>query len=369
MILRGSVDSLTATGAQGWIFTGGLDGPVVVQALLNGGIIGEATADIARPDLAAAGFGDGRCGFAIEFYDAMEATKLPFIVLRPIGTDIDLPRTSLSGFGDFFRCLHARRPGSGHHRSVFGGLWTDRTDAARLLAGRIAAGATPADLEPTLRGFIDEGFAVLRSALAPVGISPAEAALMESLDAGRPLDPRTDYAARRLLETLPGIVFRDVPLRILRGLLDDHPTAYRAEITRGTDARFTQPSSAEALSSPAECVLVLACAGEDGLLLDVVRNSHALPEFTPDGRSRWLTQAEAGVEVAAQQAMAVDTVELGPRDIAIIAAGTLHRIRTTETSAGLSVWCAPMRVTPDAFVSGTAGSFTVRHHSGARLTV
>lgn len=369
MIMRGSVDSLTASGAQGWIFTGGFGEQVVVQALLNGNIVGEATADIERPDLAAAGFGDGRCGFAIQFYEAVETAKLPFIAVRPVGTDIDLPRTSLSGFSDFFRNLHARRPGSGHHRSVFGGLWTDRADAARLLAGRIAAGATPADLEPTLRAFINDGFVVLRSALAPVGFSPAEATLVDSLDAGRPLDPRADHAARRLLETLPGVVFRDVPLRTLRGLLDDNPTAYRAEIARGGDARFTQPSAAETLSSPAECVLVLACAGEDGLLLDIVRDSHALPEFTPAGRSRWLADGAAGVELAALQGMAVDTVELGPRDIAIIGAGTLYRIRTPETSAGLSVWCAPMRVTPDAFVTGTVGTFTVRHHSGARLTV
>jgi hypothetical protein len=369
MIMRGSVDSLTATGAQGWIFTGGMGEDVVVQALLNGNIVGEATADIARPDLAAAGFGDGRCGFAIEFYDAVEAAKLPFVAIRPVGTDVDLPRTSLTGFGDFFRTLHTRRPGSGHHRSVFGGLWTDRADAARLLAGRVAAGATPADLEPTLRAFIDDGYAVLRSALAPVGFSAAEATLVDSLEAGRPLDPRAEYAARRLLEALPGIVFRDVPLRTLRGLLDDNPTAYRAEIARGDEARFTQPSAAEALSSPAECVMVLTCAGEDGLLLDIVRGSHALPEFTPDGRSRWLADGAAGIELAALQGMAVETVEVGPRDIAIVAAGTLYRIRTPDTAAGLSVWCSPARVTPDAFITGTVGTFTVRHHSGAKLTV
>ena len=55
MSLRGSVDSLDVEGASGWIFDTDGGRTVVVQAMLDGRVIGEAPAELPRPDLAAAG--------------------------------------------------------------------------------------------------------------------------------------------------------------------------------------------------------------------------------------------------------------------------------------------------------------------------
>lgn len=370
MSLRGSVDSLDAEGASGWIFDEDRGRPVVVQAMLDGRVIGEAPAEQPRPDLATAGLGDGRCGFRIAFYDAVDPALLPFIAVRPQGGDVELPRTNLTGFGEYFRALHARFPGAGRHRSVFGGLWTDRTDAARLLPGRVASGATPADLAPALRSLVGEGYVVLKSALAPTGFAAAELALVDSLEAGRPLDPRGEHAARRLLEALPGVVFRDVALRALRAVLDDNPVIYRAALSRGNGASFAQPSTVDALPSPAECVAVVACAGPGPATVDVVRGSHELPEFTSDGRSRWMIAGSgAGVEIAVSHALSVQHVEIGPLDLMLVGPGTLHRIRAPEDTTAVTACCAPSRLSPLRFISGEAGTFTVRHHSGAILAV
>lgn len=370
MSLRGSVDSLDVEGASGWIFDGDRGHPVVVQAMLDGRVIGEAPAEIPRPDLASAGLGDGRCGFHIAFYDAVDPALLPFVAVRPQGGDVELPRTNLTGFGEYFRALHTRFPGAGRHRSVFGGLWTDRTDATRLLAGRVASGATPADLAPSLRALIGEGYVVLKSALAPTGFGAAELALVDSLEAGRPLDPRSEHAARRLLEALPGVVFRDVALRALRAALDDNPVIYRAELSRGNATSFSQPSTADALPSPAECIAMVACAGDGPALIDLVRGSHQLPEFTSDGRSRWLVAGTgAGVELAMSHALSVEHVEIGPLDLVLVGPGTLYRLRAPEGTAAVTACCAPSRLSPSRFIAGEAGTFTVRHHSGAILAV
>ena len=370
MSLRGSVDHLSADGASGWIFDTVEGRPLVVQALLDGRIVGEALAELYRADLAAAGLGDGRCGFEIVFSTPVEPTALPFLAIKPQGGDVELPRTNLTGFGDYFRSLFAHAPGAGRPRSVFGGLWTDRTDAARLLQGRVASGATPAELAAPLRTLIFEGYALLRGALAPAGFGPAELDLLDSLEAGPPLDPEADGAARRLLEGLPAMLFRDAVVRVARAALDDNPVAYRTVLSRGRAGSFGQPSAAEALTSPAECLALVTCAGSGPVLLDVIRGSHELPEFTRAGQSRWLTAgAGAGIELALGEALSVAQVEIGPQDVALIGPGTLYRLRTPDGATGLTTWCAPARVSPVAILAAGAGTFSVRHGSGAMVRV
>lgn len=370
MSIRGSIDHIARDGATGWVFAPEARDALTVQALLDGRIIGEGTAEQERPDLAAAGFGDGRCGFEIRFYDEIEPTLLPFVSVRPRGSDVELPRHSPTGFGEFFRALYARHPGAGRHRSVFGGLWTDRTDALRMLAGRVGTGATPADMQGMLRPLINEGYVVLRSALAPTGFAAPELALIESLEANLPLDPRAEQAARRLLEALPGVIFRETPLKVMRAAMEDNPLAYRAMLCRGEEGSFSQPSTAEGLPSPAECLGIVACTGEEGITLDVIRNSHTLPEFTADGRSRWLAAGAAvGVELAVQHGLSVDMIPVGPHDLVILSPGLLHRVRAGGEATGLQVWCAPARVSPLRFLTGQAGTFTVRHFSGAALVI
>ncbi|MBL6082703.1 hypothetical protein JMJ56_32615 [Belnapia sp. T18] len=370
MSYRGSVDSLSVEGSAGWIFDGVTGEPVVVQAIYNGRIIGETLADRHRHDLAAAGLGDGRCGFEMNFSETVDPILLPFVAVKPRGGDVELPRTNFTSFADYFRVLHARSPGAGRHRSVFGGLWTDRTDAQRVLQGRVASGATPADLATALKALILDGSMMLKSVLAPVGFSPNELALINLLDADLPIDPQADTNARRLLEAMPGLVFRDTALRAMRAVLDDNPLAYRVVLSRGPVGAFRQPSAMERLTSPAETVALVACAGSEPVLVDVVRDSHQLPEFTVSGESRWTSaDAAAGIELAVGHALSVETVEVGPMDLLMVGPGTLYRLRAPEGSTAVTTLCAPARVSPVNFVAGRGGALALRHFSGAMLMV
>lgn len=370
MSIRGSIDSLTTKRANGWAFSPSEKGPTVVQAMLFGRIIGEAVADEHRPDLAAAGIGDGRSGFGIAFYEPVDPSLLPMVSVRPQGGDVELPRTDLTGFPEFFRAMQARFPAAGRSRSVFGGLWTDRTDAISVLTGRIASGATLPDLEEPLRRLINDGYVVLRNALAAGGLTTGDAALIDALPAEQPLDGAGDPATRRVLESLPGVLFRPLSLALLRAALDDHPVAYRASVVRGAAGIFSQPSNGDSLPSPAECLLAVVASRHDGAQIDVVRGSHALPEFTAEGRSRWIARdAAAAVEVAIANGAAVDTADIGPNDVAIVGPGTIHRSRGVGDSAAVNVWCAPSRQIPLRVLTRGEGPLQVRHSSGAGLII
>jgi hypothetical protein len=361
--IRGSIDSLTPEGAVGWAFEGRSGEQLVMQALCSGRIIGEAVADRFRHDLAEAGFGDGHCGFELTFYEALDPALLPFVSVKPRGGDVELPRYAAAGFADFFRSLHARHPAAGRHRSVFGGLWTDRTDARRLLGGRIAAGTAPADLASTLGALIEGGHAVLRNVLPPAG--EAASAHLAAVAPGQPI--LAEGEGRAALAALADLLFREATLRPLRAMLDDQPVCTRIVPTRGIENAFQQPSTAEALPSPAECLLLVAAIGGE-LTLDIVRDSHALPEFTTDGRSRWIaTSPEAALDLALAQGLSIEQVELSPTDLAIVGPGTLHRLRAEGAGTGLRAWVLPRRVTPARFLAGTAGTFSLRHPTGAML--
>jgi hypothetical protein len=364
MSMQGSVDLITTQGAVGWIFSRLAEEPILVQARLQGRIIGEARAERLRPDLAAAGLGDGHHGFEIIFVDEVDPALLPGVSVHPAGGDVVLPRTNLTGLQDFLAGVTSRFPAAGRHRSVHGGLWADRTDAARLLRGRIAAGATPAALLDPLRSFIEDG-AVMLGGLPARGLSTDVAALPTD----QPLAPATSEPAREMLEELAELLFQPAPLGLLRALLDDNPVVSRVVLTRGEDGRFDQPSTAEDLPSPGECVLAVIPLGAGaGCLLDVVRGSHALAEFNAAGQSRWTTPGAAAVLALAAGA-SVDSLRIGPGEIAVVSAGTLCRVQAEGEGAALLVWCIPTRQTTRRLLANGHRPFRVGHVSGAMVSV
>ncbi|MDO9708296.1 hypothetical protein [Paracraurococcus lichenis] len=367
MTIRGSIDALTPLDATGWCHDDRRSEPQLVQAMINGAVIGEAIADLSRPDLAAAGLGDGRCGFRIEFGAAIDPAQLAFVVVKPDHGDVELPRTNLTGFVDAFRAMRARHPGVGWTRSLFGGLWTDRVDARRRLAGRVAIGAVSPQAAGPLGRYIEAGHVVLRDALAPVGLDARTEEAVARLPAGA-LSPRGSLDAADVLTALPGVLFRDAALGLLRGAFDDNPLVCRAELARGT-TDFAQPSTAEPLPSPTECAAIVMGIGEGRLMLDVVRDSHALPEFTTDGVSRWLAGGVATLALATATAASLDTELLGMTDMAVIAPGTLYRLRVPAGMTAVVALATPNRQTPLRFLTGEFGDFTLRHPSGAVLSL
>jgi hypothetical protein len=111
MSIRGSLDVITPTGVTGWAYAPE-ERFVTVQALLGHQVIGEAVANLHRADLAGAGIGDGNCGYSITFYEKLDPLTLPFVSVKPEGGDVELPRVTVAGFGDFFGAVHRKRPPS-----------------------------------------------------------------------------------------------------------------------------------------------------------------------------------------------------------------------------------------------------------------
>lgn len=383
MTIRGSVDSLTADGAAGWAFGIGFAPGrfLVLQALLDGRVIGETTANQHRHDLAEAGLGDGRCGFTMAFYDApIDHQLLPFISIRPRGGDVELPRTSLTGVGEYFDTIHARFPAAGRQRSVFGGLWTDRTDAARLLGGRVEVGSTPPGVRGALQRIIGNGHAILRDVVLPIE-QEQDAVGQPSTSLSGVIDAFSNASSQTFLASVPGLIFQPAALSLLRAMMDDTPVVHRVVVSHGEDTAtsFAQPSAAERLPSPAESALIVAClpgTAGSSLQIEIIAGSHEFPEFTADGRSRWLpvppgSHSTPAVEIARRCDASIRMIEVGPQDLLILGPGTVYRLRAAgEQTSAMQAWCIPSRISPSRVLEQPdARTFVVRHPSGALLAV
>jgi hypothetical protein len=217
-MIRGSVDMITTKLVSGWIYSDGQKEPLAVEAVINDQVVGRAVANLPRPDLAAAGFGSGKCGFEIRFANEIDALFLPFVQVMLASTDLELRRWAGAGFRDFFRALYQRYPRAGRSASVLGGLWTDRTDSAALLKGRTDIGMLGRQEANNIARFIHDGVVTLD--------------MDTESDEESPNDDLTATVAKTLFNA-------DV-LRLLRGVLDDHPVAVRADMVDSDQEEFAQ---------------------------------------------------------------------------------------------------------------------------------
>ena len=315
-MIRGSLDVVTPTEARGWAFSSIPNEPLLVQAVLNQEIIGEALAENHRPDLAAAGLGDGNSGYIINFFRQIDPLYLPFISVKVNGGDAELPRAPQLGFVDFITSFHRATPSAGRHRSLLGGLWTDRTDASAVLRGKVQIGQVDGRMSAVLDQLINHGFAVLSLETAPY-----TGAWLASLQTAA-LELTQDEALAPLLRA----VFSDVPL------------VAQAEWVELGEAPLAQPSVRNASPSVAECLDIVVPL-DGGVKLDVVRESYKLPEFTPNGTSRW-SDPEARV-IDAHHFLDSYVVEVGT--VAIIGAGTIYAPRCKSETSAVRILTVPER--------------------------
>jgi hypothetical protein len=319
-MIRGSVDIVTSTEIYGWAFSPGKrTSPISVQAILNNEILGESEAGIHRPDLAAAGLGNGNAGYIIKLFRPIDPMYLPFIAVKVDGGDAELPRAPMQGFAEFFSSLYRAHSSAGRHRSVFGGLWTDRTDAAAMLRGKTAAGIIPSDVGAVPGALIVNGLALLEHG--------------ETLH-------EPEWRAE-LQDKILDFLEQDIVLAPLRAVLEDNPLVVEAFWVR-TEETFSQPSVQNPSPSPAECLQILLPFGE-GVSLDIVRDSFALPEFTPAGASRWIAGADC---VAAAGHGLVDRYDLAPGTAALVGPGTIFRVSCSPAAAALKFLVLPERARP-----------------------
>ena len=367
VMIKGAVDRLDSDSAVGWLYGSDYTAPPIVRAFLHHDMIGESVADAHRPDLEQVGFGDGRCGFEIRFTRSIDPSYLPFVTVKPNDVDLHLPIPS-SGIAyiDLINAVLAGYAGAGRSRSVLGGLWTDRMDAPQLLAGRVAVGTCAAELQPALQELIRSGHVLLHNALAPNGVSGRDIANFQVATSRR----REDEARLRgALSGIAGLLFRESVVRLLRAVFDDHPVIYRLDMVSGSDG-FAQASSFEELPSPGECVALYAGNPDGPVRIDVVRDSHEMAEFGPDGRSRWTGAGAAELaRFAVEAGLSIEPLELDPLDVATLRPGLVHRVVAEAEAPALRAILAPRRVTPTRFLSGDGSWSEAGHVSGARIRV
>jgi hypothetical protein len=366
-MISGSIDKLTPQGAVGWIYRADSETPAKIRAFLDNELIGETVADLYRPDLHQVGLGDGHCGFEMAFGRQLTESQLPFIKIKPEKIDLSLSLTDKSIYLDLLHAVLRHSAGAGRNRSVLGGLWTDRTDAAEVLAGRIAVGSCPAELQPMLQELIQNGFVVLPGALAPKGLQAKDAVALARLD--RRMTAEGEAELKELLDVMAKLLFRDSPVRLLRTVFDDHPVVYRLD--RVTDeAAFHQAAVVDALPSPAECMLLYVGAPGSAGRLEYIRDSHEMGEFGPQGFSRWTREGagELGC-LAEKQGLSLAEVEFSNLDLVLVSPGLVHRVVGSEDAPVLRGLAAPRRVTPTRFLSGLNGWTEATHVSGARVRV
>jgi hypothetical protein len=319
MSIRGSVDVVTAAEVRGWAFAPGGLQPVKVQAVLNNEILGEGVANIHRSDLAAAGLGDGNSGYAMKLFRPVDPLYFPFVTVKIDGGDIELPRAPMLGFAEFFAALHRNHPAAGRTRSVYGGLWIDRTDAAAVLRGKIGIGQLAEQAAGFVQSLIRSGFAILDLPATP-----------------QVADWRRDPAPSAL-----AIIEQPTMLSVLHAVLEDDPLLIATDWVGGAGLALAQPSVANPSPSPAEC-LALVVPFEDDVALDVARDSHLLPEFSASGVSRWVTGG-AALDVASANGL-LDRRALPPGTVALVGPGTLFRVQ--GAGAAIRLLCLPGRLTP-----------------------
>ncbi|MCB8878771.1 hypothetical protein ACELLULO517_00885 [Acidisoma cellulosilytica] len=365
-MISGSIDKLTPKGAVGWIYQANSESPSLLRAFLNGEVIGETVADLYRPDLHQVGLGDGHCGFEMSFGRALTESQLPFVKIKPEKIDLSLSLTEKTIYLDLLHALMRNAEGAGRTRSVLGGFWTDRTDAAQVLAGRIAVGSCPAELQPMLQELILNGYVVLPSVLAPKGLQAKDGTALVSIEQRA---KATVATIKDVLDSMAKLLFRDSTVRLMRNIFDDHPIIYRLDRLK-EETGFHQAASVEALPSPAESLLIYAAFPGASVRLDIIRDSHEMGEFGPAGFSRWTADGarELGA-MAEKQGLSIEEVEFNNLDLVIVGPGLVHRVVASEESAVLRALAVPRRVTPLKYLSGAQSWVEATHVSGAKVRV
>jgi hypothetical protein len=350
-MIRGSVDTVSSKRVTGWIYSDESKEPLTVEAQINDQVVGRAVANLLRPDLAEAGFGGGKCGFEIRFQNDVDMLYLPFVQVMLAGSDLELRRWAGAGFREYFLALYQKYPRAGRPASVFGGLWTDRTDAAALLKGRSDIGVLAQAEANCVARFIQDGVVVVTRA--------------DSMNGGNSCKSKRPERVAVLADTM----FDDGVLRVARAILDDHPVAVRADVLESEEETFSQLSAVEDLPSPAECVGVVFPSSDRAIAVDVVRGGHRFPEFLPDGLSRWTHAAAHRITSASLSPdLPVDRHLIERRNALLIGPGALFRIRANKSGAALRVLALPARQSLLRFHQ-KAPSGEIAHESGARIWV
>ncbi|MCJ2116529.1 hypothetical protein MKK65_08035 [Methylobacterium sp. J-001] len=93
LVLRGGIDLLNHRRIIGWAWDPGAPHvPVPILVVIERRVLGRVLADLYREDLAAQGFGTGRCGFALDLPAELLSLRQGYeISVRREGDGVHLP--------------------------------------------------------------------------------------------------------------------------------------------------------------------------------------------------------------------------------------------------------------------------------------
>jgi ectoine hydroxylase-related dioxygenase (phytanoyl-CoA dioxygenase family)/uncharacterized protein YndB with AHSA1/START domain len=221
-------------------------------------------------------------------------------------------RRLVGGCPEHLERYYARLQAFPRHRSRFGGLWPDLSNAAELVAGKEALGILDAADAARFRHWIEHGYVVLEGAIEPVLVERLRAELDRAWEHGdeRVVVERFEADRRVLSHLAPGL--RDRPhkvldyhavspaareaqfapaiRRFLGQLFERPPLAFQSLVFRwGSEQDMHQDTAFVVLRSPMElvgCWIALEDVAPGSGELQYYAGSHRIPEYLWFGRGR-----------------------------------------------------------------------------------
>ena len=172
MSIKGHIDRCDKERLEGWVFSPAEpDRQFTLQIFIGDVLLGETVADRLRPDLAAAGYGNGRCAFSYQmphFLPKGATTKIRMRITDSIVwmlPDKDTFRGANPEPEEEVPTGSERAPAAQEFVSRFGGLWIDRTDWIDRLSTKHRKGEINDDMAVSIFRFVRDGHLVFRSAV------------------------------------------------------------------------------------------------------------------------------------------------------------------------------------------------------------
>lgn len=307
MKIIGHIDRCNNQYIEGWLFCPEMpEARFALQIYAGTQVLGEVTADIYRPDLEQAGYGDGKIAFSWVVPEVLPATAIQNIRLRLIGSDVYMvPRETI-----------AQTEQKDTFSSRFGGLWIDRANWIDILADKHRRGQIDDDTAGQIFRFVRDGFLVIPNAVPPRMVAalndeidrfwakPPEGLLIETFEPDdvmkyvapdlRLRDGRTKmldvYAHSEIARRVTAAM---APMKFLTTLFEDTPKVFQQlNFWKGTQQPKTKDSAYVKVDSNPLAMAVTWLALEDITPgtgeAEYYVGSHRAPDFLFGGVSKWM---------------------------------------------------------------------------------
>ncbi len=306
MKIIGHVDRCDNQYIEGWLFCPEQpDAEFALQIFAGTDVIGEVRADIHRPDLEAAGYGNGRCAFSWVVPEFLPPNAIQNIRLRLIGSDVYMVPPATFAPAEQKDAFSSR----------FGGLWIDRANWIDTLAEKHRRGQIDDDMAGQLFRFVRDGFLVIPNAVPPRMIAalndeidrfwnrPPEGMLIETFEPDDVMkyiapDMRMRDGRTKLLdifahsEVARRVTAAMAPMKFLSTLFDETPKVIQQlAFWKGTQQPKAKDSAYVKIDSNPLAMAVSWLALEDITPgtgeAEYFVGSHRAPDFLFGGVSKW----------------------------------------------------------------------------------